>query len=155
MLLKIILLILILFISSAAQIDSTLISLPEVMIEDESNAHNLIHEYLNSPLDINQVSASGLSIFPFLTTDQIKILIEKKPFYKKREVQKILGAEIYRQFRQYFFIGIPNDSFKWHFLSRIRYPIQKPVGIIKKVYPGPAHDLYAMDSQVETPTIHR
>ena len=142
MLLKIFSLILILYISLTAQLDSTLVSIPEVIIEDESNTQNLIHEYLNSPLDINQVSASELSIFPFLTTDQIKILIGKKPFYKKREVQNILGVETYRLFRQYFFVGIPYAFLKWHFLSRIRYPIQKPVGIIKKVYPGPAYDLY-------------
>ena len=109
--------ILILFISLTAQIDSTLVSIPEVIIEDESNVQNLIHEYLNSPLDINQVSASELSIFPFLTAEQIKILIRKKPFYKKREVQNILGAETYRLFRQYFYVGIPDAYFKWHFLS--------------------------------------
>ncbi len=142
MLHKIFLLILILFIPLTAQIDSTLVSIPGVIIEDESNAQNLIHEYLNSPLDINQVSASELSIFPFLTTDQIKILIEKKPFYKKREIQNVLGAETYRLFRQYFYVSKPEDFFKWHFLSRIRYPIQKPVGIIKRIYPGPGYDLY-------------
>ena len=132
-----------LFISSLlAQTDSSSGSIYNAFMEDENDDQNVLLEYINSPLDINQVSDSELRTFPFLTADQIKRLLKERPFQKKNEIRKILGSETYNLFKSFFYLGKSDNFFKWRYLGRIKYPIQKSVGIINKRYPGPAYDLY-------------
>jgi hypothetical protein len=128
--------------SLIAQTDSSSGSVYDTFMEDENDEQNILLEYINSPLDINHASDSELRTFPFLTIDQINRLLKERPFYKKNEVSTILGSETYQNFKSFFYLGRPQKFFKWHYLSRIKYPLQKSVGIINKRYTGPAYDLY-------------
>jgi len=125
-----------------AQTDSSSGSTYDVFMEDESDDQNILLEYINSPLNINQASDSELRTFPFLTADQIKRLLKKRPFHKKNELRTILGSGTYNLFKSFFYIGKSENFFKWRYLSRIKHPLQKSVGIINKRYPGPVYDLY-------------
>ncbi len=144
MLYKISLLILIAGISVSGQIDSTLDVLPDEFIEDENHTATLLDEYLNSPLDLNQISTvSDLKIFPFLSAKQIQILYDNKPYINKSAVKHLLGSETYHLFRPFFFTGKYTAPFRWHFTTRIRFPVEKSLGIRKNIYPGPEYDLYS------------
>ena len=128
--------------SLLAQTDSSSGSIYDTFMEDENDDQNILLEYINSPLDINQASDSELSTFPFLTANQIKRLLKERPFHKKSELRTILGSETYNLFKSFFYLGKSENFFKWRYLSRIKYPFQKSVGIKYKRYPGPAYDLY-------------
>jgi len=127
---------------SSAQQDSLVPLIPDIIIEADT-APEWLSEPFEIPFDLNLASPAKLKRFEFLTDKQIDSLTSQRPFYKKSQVKDILGYNIYRKFRTYFFLGKPRPGVRWDFLNRIIYPVQKNTGVIQGVYSGFPFDFYS------------
>jgi hypothetical protein len=118
-----------------AQLDSLYEVFADHMEEDRG-LYEILEQLLEKPVNINTADQEDLEIFPFLSTNQIDSILINRPFKKKSEIRKILGYKTYQLFRYFFSLKEEKPSVDVHISHRLKYPIEKSIGIKKKIYTG-------------------
>jgi len=109
-----------------------------MMKEDDEQGHLLewIETLADDPLDLNNAPKKILCDFPFLTTAQIDLILERRPFTSKAEVARLLGKSTYQRIRALIVLKKTKSLFQAKLTQRWQYVLEKTRAVKEQIFTG-------------------
>jgi hypothetical protein len=121
-------------------------SIPEMIFdveEEETNIKDWLEILSANPVDINSASRETLEKIPFLSLTQIETIINFRPFFKKADVRRILGKEVYQFILPFIQLKKPAYFPKIDIRHRLQYTLNKKQGFIENIFLGSPYESYS------------
>ncbi len=121
-------------------------SIPE-MIFDVEEEETYIKDWLEilstNPVDINSASRETLEKIPFLSLTHIEIILNFRPFFKKAEVRRILGKDVYKFIFPFIQLKKPEYFPKVDIRHRLQYTLNKNRAFLENIFQGSPYESYS------------
>jgi hypothetical protein len=128
-----------LFFQLICLVQAQLDSLSEIFTDqltDDRGLSEILEQLMESPLAINSASREELESLPFLSSNQIDSILIKRPFRAKSEIRNILGQKTFQLFKHFFTLEDKKASLNVHVIHRLKFQLEKNIGIKNKIYTG-------------------